>query len=165
MEIDDRWVKEGRSGRAGSIDRTNLASPLCPCSLVDLRIEISSIARFFSFFLTVACIIDGVRNLKNIIGGIAATLSVGSLPLIEAAPITPGNLVIYRVGTGSRARATRSSSMNTRRPGRSCNRSRCRQPVTEPSSSRQVTQMAKGRYPSRPTAPGLLLQVITPPFR
>ena len=106
MEIDDRWVKEGRSGRAGSIDRTNLASPLCPCSLVDLRIEISSIARFFSFFLAVACFIDGVRNLKNIIGGIAATLSVGSLPLIEAAPITPGNLVIYRVGTGSNALAS-----------------------------------------------------------
>ena len=106
MEIDDRWVKEGRSGRAGSIDRTNLASPLCPCSLVDLRIEISSIARFFSFFLAVACFIDGVRNLKNIIGGIATTLSVGSLPLIEAAPITPGNLVIYRVGTGSNALAS-----------------------------------------------------------
>ena len=45
-------------------------------------------------------------KLKNIIGGIATTLSVGSLPLIEAAPITPGNLVIYRVGTGSNALAS-----------------------------------------------------------
>ena len=47
------------------------------------------------------CIGTGVKNVNKFATGIFSILSLCWLPLSEAAPITSGNLVIYRVGSGA----------------------------------------------------------------
>jgi hypothetical protein len=57
--------------------------------------------QIFACVLTVVCIGTGVKNVNKFATGIFSILSLCWLPLSEAAPITSGNLVIYRVGSGA----------------------------------------------------------------